>query len=297
MTTALAAEIDRLAAPAGGRAGVYAEHIETGRTVGLNAAEPFPMASTYKVAIAGTVLHGVGTGTLALGQLVTVDDAHRVASDVIASKFPHTGIALSVHNLLEVMLTDSDNTATDVLLDLIGGPGTVTGWLRSIGNDDQRVDRSTRDLINEFFGLKSGQSLRQAFEERPELEALGISPNPAYDDAPQDTSTPMAMVQLLTGLYRDEVLRRDLCDVLLATLTRCTTGNARIRGLLPAGTIVANKTGTIGGTVNDVGIITLPDGSHIAIAVFLKKTDTPFDLRERAIAEIARTVHDAFLLT
>jgi beta-lactamase class A len=66
---------------------------------------------------------------------------------------------------------------------------------------------------------------------------------------------------------------------------------------LPAGTVVAHKTGTIGGTVNDVGVMTLPDGKRqIVIAVFIKESDKPLAERERVIAEIARSVRDYFLL-
>jgi beta-lactamase class A len=77
---------------------------------------------------------------------------------------------------------------------------------------------------------------------------------------------------------------------------RCRTGEARLRGLLPGGTEIAHKTGTIGGSANDVGIITLPDNAgHVAIAAFVKSSDKAVPARERAIAEIARAVHDFFL--
>jgi beta-lactamase class A len=67
--------------------------------------------------------------------------------------------------------------------------------------------------------------------------------------------------------------------------------------MLPPGTLVRDKTGTIGGTVNDVGIITLPDGhGRIAIAVFIKKSAKSIEQRERAIAEIARSVYDYMLI-
>lgn len=79
-------------------------------------------------------------------------------------------------------------------------------------------------------------------------------------------------------------------------MRRCRTGEARLRGLLPQGTELAHKTGTIGGTTNDVGIITLPDNAgHVAIAAFVKASEKEVSARERAIAEIARAVHDFFL--
>jgi beta-lactamase class A len=86
--------------------------------------------------------------------------------------------------------------------------------------------------------------------------------------------------------------------VLTDIMGRCRTGEGRLRGRMPAGTLVAHKTGTIGGTVNDVGVITLPaDKGQVVIAVFIKKSDVPFDQRERVIAEIARSVRDYYLFT
>jgi beta-lactamase class A len=82
----------------------------------------------------------------------------------------------------------------------------------------------------------------------------------------------------------------------LDIMRRCRTGEARLRGLLPEGTEIAHKTGTIGGTANDVGIITLPDNAgHVVIAAFVKSSQKEVPARERAIAEIARAVHDFFL--
>jgi beta-lactamase class A len=79
-------------------------------------------------------------------------------------------------------------------------------------------------------------------------------------------------------------------------MRRCRTGEARLKGMLPLGTEVAHKTGTIGGTTNDVGIITLPDdGGHVAITVFVKSSEKEASVRERTIAEVARAVHDFFL--
>jgi beta-lactamase class A len=80
-------------------------------------------------------------------------------------------------------------------------------------------------------------------------------------------------------------------------MDRCQTGKSRIKGLLPQGTDVAHKTGSLGGVANDIGFITLPgDAGHIAISVFTKASNRPEDASEKAIAEIARTIYDYFVL-
>jgi beta-lactamase class A len=81
-------------------------------------------------------------------------------------------------------------------------------------------------------------------------------------------------------------------------MKRCRTGAGRLKGILPEETEVAHKTGSIGRTVNDVGIITLPNGAgHVLVAAFVKKSDLADEKRERAIAEAARAAHDYFLFT
>jgi beta-lactamase class A len=86
--------------------------------------------------------------------------------------------------------------------------------------------------------------------------------------------------------------------MLLTLMERCTTGPKRIRGRLPAGIVVADKTGTLAGSVNDVGFMTLPDGKgHIAIVVFVKGSEAPPGTQETVIADIARLVYDYFLIS
>jgi beta-lactamase class A len=104
------------------------------------------------------------------------------------------------------------------------------------------------------------------------------------------------MLTLLERVYRKDLLKPESAELLLDIMRRCRTGEARLKGMLPLGTEVAHKTGTIGRTTNDVGIVKLPDNTgSVAIAVFVKSSDKEVSARERVIAEIARAVHDFFL--
>lgn len=298
----LDAEIARLSAPIGGKVGVAAWKLDgKGERILLNAGERFPMASTFKIAVAGAILADVDAGRLKLDQLVVVEPGELVPSDGISALFLHPGVSVSVHNLLELMLTLSDNTATDVLTRVAGGPQAATAWLRRQGIEGQRVDRDTAGLLRDFFELPAG-SLKDAWEvavkKDPKLEERGSLPNPAFDKDVRDTSTPNAMAQLLTRIFNRQALSASSTQVLIDIMQRCRTGAGRLSGQLPKGTVVAHKTGTIGGTVNDVGVITLPDNKgQIVIAVFIKESDKPMEQRERVIAEIARSVRDYMLLS
>ena len=104
------------------------------------------------------------------------------------------------------------------------------------------------------------------------------------------------MADLLVKIWNGEGLSKESRDLLIDIMERCETGAGRLKGRLPEGTVVAHKTGTIGRTTNDVGIVTLPsDAGHVVMVAFVKESDDPVPDRERAIAEAARAAHDYFL--
>lgn len=296
---ALGREIDRLERESGATLGVAAGWLGAAPAIVHRGDEPFPMASTFKVAVAGAVLSRADAGTERLDRMIAIDAPRYVESDIIAARLIHPGVQLSVHNLLELMLTESDNTATDVLVEIAGGAAEVTKWLRAQGVTGQRVDRDTAGLLRDFFGLGPEpfpDALAAAVAKNPALEQIGDKPNPAFDDDIRDTSTPLAMAALLDRIQSGRALSAASTKVIVDIMTRCRTGAGRLKGLLPAGTVVAHKTGTIGGTVNDVGVVTLPGGRRYVIAVFIKKSARPIAERERTIAEVSRTIRDAMLV-
>lgn len=296
-------EIARLSAISGGVVGVSAIHLETGRRVSMNGTERFPMASTFKVPIAVQLLTRIDKGEVKLDQMIDIklSDLHP-GSGTLADLFNNGGLALSVRNLLELMLLISDNSATDVILRTAGGAEAVTARMRAFGIEGVNVNRSTAQLIADWIGVTSlppedrwnPDVFSVAFSSvRPENRKAAAK---KFEADPRDTSTPDGMAALLERIYRKDMLKPESAELLLDIMRRCRTGEARLRGLLPAGTEIAHKTGTIGGTTNDVGIVTLPDDAgHVAIAVFVKASEKEVSSRERAIAEIARAIHDFFL--
>ncbi|HEX3423051.1 MAG TPA: class A beta-lactamase [Sphingomicrobium sp.] len=298
---AIQAEIARISQNIDGVVGVAAWRLDgIGPRIVVNADQQFPMASTFKVPIAGTVLSQVDKGRLKLDQLVPVDSNMMVESEGLAETFHHPGVSVSVENLLELMLTVSDNTATDTLEKLVGGPAVVTGWVRSQGITGLRVDRDTAGVIRDFYGLPSSPSfpadLEAGLKANPNLEEKGDKPDPAFDNDPRDTATPTAMAELLERIYTGKALSPASTKLLGEIEQRNTTGKARIRARLPQGTVVAEKTGTIGGSVNNVGVITLPGSAgRLIVAVFIKKSSKPIEDRERVIADISRALYDYYL--
>jgi len=191
---------------------------------------------------------------IAANYLAQVEHGRRSLNDVIRGR--------SAGKLMEAMLVHSDNYATDLLLKDLGGPGTVQSWLNQTGITGLRIDRSIAQLLSD----------------RRDLTDI------------RDSSTPRAMVELLRRIDSGQMLQPGSRNYLLTLMGRCATGKNRIRGLLPAGTPVENKTGTLSGLSTDVGFITLPNGRRIAVAFFARGGTN----RPRTIATAARAIYDGF---
>jgi beta-lactamase class A len=161
------------------------------------------------------------------------------------------------------MLVHSDNHATDLLIRDLGGPETVQKWLDFHKVDGLRIDRTIAQLL---------RAKRDLYDER-------------------DSATPLAFAKFLARLDKGEFLNSWSKGYLLDLMSQCMTGRNRMKHLLPKGTRVEHKTGTLNGLSDDVGFITLPNGHRIAIAIFARGGSN----RPNAIAEAARTVYDGFL--
>jgi beta-lactamase class A len=263
------------------------------------------MASTVKVAIAHRLLERVDRGELALDTMVPFEAGDRhPGSGTLAELFDEPGVSLSLRNYLELMLLISDNSATDLLLRQAGGAEAVTASLEALGIEGQRVDRSTLRLIADFVGVTSVPENEALPLERYVELARGLESEERarrgerFDLDPRDTSTPEAMERLLAAIWEGKALKPASRDLLIDIMRRCETGQARLKGLLPPGTSVAHKTGSIGRTTNDVGIINLPDGAgHVIAVAFVKESRVDTPARERVIADAARAIHDFFLFS
>lgn len=294
-------EIARLASSAGGIVGASAIHVESGRRVSVNGDARFPMASVYKVPIVIQLLARVDQEEVKLDQKVELKPSDIRPNGTIRSLLSKPGLTLSVRNLLELTLLVGDNSAADLLLRLAGGPQAVTARMRAIGVNGIDVSRPVINLLADSVGIQ----LPPESEWTPELlDKLYEATTPEtrkeaavkWNADPRDTSTPDAMAALLVRVHRKDLLKRESAELLLDGLLRNQDGDARLKGMLPPGTVVAHKMGSIGGSTNDVGVITLPDtAGHIAIAVFVKSSDKDEVERERAIAQITRSVYDFFL--
>ncbi|BAC88536.1 class A beta-lactamase [Gloeobacter violaceus] len=295
-------QIARLAERLGGRVGAAIVHVESGRAIALKGAERFSMASVYKLPIAIAILDMVDRGELDLTRKLTVKASDLRPGSPLAERRDAVGSVLSVRELIELVMIYSDNSASDLLFDLAGGGEAITKRLQTLKIAGLRVDRPELELLADGGGVRQLPAASDLTLERFE-RLLAAVPPAAREEAerqyrldPRDTSTPEAIGRLLVRLQRGDILKPESNRLLLGIMERCATGVQRIPGNLPAGTIVAHKTGTNAGGNNDAGIITLPGkAGHLAVAVFVQTPGQPSAERERLIAEIARAGFDFFV--
>ena len=300
----LLAEIGRLAAGSGGAVGLGALHLQSGRLVNYSADESFPLASTVKVAILVALCQQVDSGRLDLATFVEVRPADFVPSGTLAEKFPHAGVALSLANLAHLMIIDSDNTATDVVLRTIGGMEAVRGALERRGIAGINPCRTIAELYGDLWDIPQLDDPDASVLARMQADPAFYKhwqetwpyADPAYTADLRDQGTPTAMVELLRQLWVGEGLSRKGRDFALETMRHTATGPDRIKGRLPQGMEVAHKTGSAPGTTNDVGYVALPGAlGTVALAIYVKNSKEP-QKAVRAIADLARLVGDYFVL-
>lgn len=265
---ALQQQVEQIARGARGRVGVAAMDLDGGGIVLLNGDQPFPMASTAKIAIAATYLSQVESGRLRLDQ----EWAMQVPTpEPVSARGPvarvHPGTVLSAQQLMELSITRSNNEATDALLAAVGGPAAVNAWLAKAGIAGQHLDHTMATLVRDDGRI-----------------------NPATTIDQRTASTPRAMVSLLGAIDRGGALSPQSRAVLLDTMTRTVTGSKRIKAGLPEGVLFAHKTGTLRNVTDDVGIVRLPDGRHLALAIFVAGPDG-HAAHNPVISSIARTLY------
>jgi len=265
-------QIDQIAKPAKAIVGVSVLNLETGDTVNYNGKARLVLHSVMKFPIALTVLHLVDSGVLKLDQMihVTKRDMQKTYSP-LRDKYPKGDVDVSVSDLLGYMVSQSDNDACDILLRALNGPQTVQAFMLKSGIRGIAIRASEGDMAS------------------------------AWELQYTNWCKPTEMTLLLQKFYQGKILSKTSTDFLYKIMTETTTGPKRIKGLLPDGTVVAHKTGTsptnadgLSPATNDVGIITLPNGNHLIISVFVCNSKDDEATRESIIAKIAKASYDFY---
>lgn len=280
---------------------VAVQNFEGGEVWVWNGEKAFPMQSVFKAPLGAAVLSQVDAGRLSLDEVVTLQEndispAHSKIADAWPERTDYT-----IRELLTWAVGDSDNTAADVLMRRIGGPGALTAWMRGKRIADIRVDRYERELQTDANGMASFRiawkgwpafsAARDSVPERTRRQATD-----RYLSDPRDTATASGALTFLRKLSNGELLKPKSTALLLALMSTGNTGPARMTAGLPEGATFAHKTGTsatdLGVTpvVNDIGILTLKDGRRYAITVFMTGSTLDEAAQEALFADIMRVI-------
>ena len=290
-----------IAKDAKGKVGVAAVVLETGDAALLNAADHYPMQSVYKLPISMAVMDQVRLGKLALDEKVgvTKDEFVRPGqASPLRDKNPNGG-EFTIRELIRLALVESDGTASDVLMRIAGGPIAVQDYLSQIGIRDMKVVNTEKDFAKDWKTQYENWSTPAAAIEL--LRFVQTDSNASVNERASDQSArtlPDGRVSAGNSNSPLEMESEAAIYLILDYMEKAITGPNRLKGLLPQGTRVAHKTGTSGSrsgvtaATNDIGIIDLPNGKHLAIAVFVADSPANERTREGVIARIAKAAWD-----
>lgn len=245
-------------------------------TLSLHGERRFPMQSVFKFHIALAVLSDIDKGKLSLDQKIEIGKDELLPVNFwspLRDENPNGGI-FTIERLIQYSVSHSDNTACDVLIRLIGTPKTVEEHMKRSGINDIQINFNEEDM--------------QA----------------KWENMFQNWTTPKAASKTLKLFYENKsnLLSKSSYDFFWTTNKETTTGKKRIRGQLPAETVVAHKTGWSGtnketgitAAVNNIGIVFLPNGKYFIISVFVSESKEDFDTNEKIIADIAKATYDFY---
>jgi beta-lactamase class A len=297
---ALRQQINAIGRAFDGKAGIAVVSLRDGWEIGWNANSLFPQQSCSKMWVAITALDAVDRGKVSLSDKVTLGRSDlTLFHQPIAQKILGGGHTTTLGSLLFTAITESDNTANDKLMRSIGGPQAVRDMIARKGLGAIRFYNGERALQSKIAGLiwSPSFSIGNAFYEA--RSALPMSVRRAafqrYIADPYDGASPHAIANALASLRRGELLSPASTNRLLSTMGQTRTGGMRVRAALAPGWQWNHKTGTgqvlngrIGG-INDIGLLTAPDGTIYAMAI-MTIPDRSDGGAQELMRDVAKTV-------
>lgn len=247
------------AATVTGQLGVYFLDLKTGASCTHNPDEIFPTASTFKVYLLAELFRQVKEGKFALTDRYILQEEDKAYGSGMLRLFD-TGAALTLRDLAMLMMKISDNTATDILFRLVTRDSIKENTLLPLSFTQTKCDLDCAHLLAACYQRGVGAPPAKV---RPDLRNAA-----AYTGglAENDETTPRNIAAMLQLIYEGKWVDPDTCQQMLAIMKLCD-GDNRITKYLPAGTVVAHKTGSMDRVANDVGIVYTPKGDYI-LAMF-----------------------------
>jgi beta-lactamase class A len=264
----LRSDLNQLIGSFDAQVGVGVKHLESGDTLTINNSFQYPTQSVYKFPLALAILKEVDLGKLTIDQKINItkEDLHSNTWSPLAKEYPNGNVDLTIEQLLSYTVSKSDNNTCDILFKILGGPKEVEKQMRDWGYFNIAIQTTEVEM---HIG---GDSAQQA-----------------------NWCQPFELIQMLEDFYLGKLISEKSTKILMLQMIETSTGEKRIKGLLPKKTITAHKTGSGNKVVNDVGIITLPDGTHLILSVFICNAKEEYEASEELVAKISKATYDFFV--
>ena len=284
-------------------AGVSVWHIESGEQTHVNGDTPFPMASTFKIPILATFFTQLAEGKFSLDDRITLTQSDKSLGSGILPYFDE-GVQPTLRDLVTLMIIISDNTATDMVIDFLGGTDVIESYMHQLGLNSIFIKLNCKELLKALFPESLADAPREeviAWADQNDILRDGLAFSLESDN---DIATANDMNALLHKIYSGELFNDELKTTALDILFK-QQFNIRLSRFFPNGTKVAHKTGTIGGIRNDSGIIYINDTNHVILTLFTEWDEAPYWNKpvehhqrvfevETAMGKIGRCVFDAY---
>jgi beta-lactamase class A len=244
---------------------------ENNKSIDINGEKKLPMLSVFKFHIALAVLDWVDQGKLNLDQKIFIKKEELLENtwSPIREKYPNGNIEMPLRELIKYTVAGSDNNGCDILLRLIGGTETVQKFINSKGIKNFAIKFNEEEMT--------------------------------YENMYENFTTTNDSNLLLKNFFDGKILSKNSTDFLMKTMIETTTGTTKIVAQLPKNIKIAHKTGSSGKNnqgltiaENDIAIITLPNGKHYAISVFVSDSMESEETNTKIIADISKLVFDYF---
>ena len=284
-------------------AGVAVWQIESGERCHVNGDESFPMASTFKIPILATACKQLEAGLISLDTRIDLRDEDKSLGSGILPYF-EGGLQPTLRDLLTLMIIISDNTATDICVDLLGGAAAIEGYMRELGLTEITFKLKCKELLRYLFpddvaDLPLEELIAWSVKNDVLRDGLAFSKGPENNVSTANAMNKLLHLMFSGGLFADDT-RAAAFDILYKQQF-----NLRLSRFFPLGVKVAHKTGTIGGIRNDSGIIKIAEDNHVILTIFTEWDEAPYWNQpaahhqrvfevETAMGHIGLAVYDAF---
>lgn len=287
-----------------GRVGIYIKHLESNQVISLRENEYFQLASVFKIPVLITLFKQVYDGKLSLDDRVILNERMKTyGSGLLTAMKP--GLNLTIHDLALLMMALSDNTATDIIFQIIGQE-SIMNYMKELGLKDTIIDYDTRALILDYLGLDPNNRLTIAeLNHLPEsvwTDKIRLERQRAFEKSNHNTSTPREIAFLLEKCVKGEIINKEISKEIL-DIMKHHTGAELILRYLPMSTEIARKGGSLARygentVLNDAGVVWLPDNAGTMIICIFGNDlkEIHYELKDK-FGRIARAAYDYFIIS